>query len=119
MVELGARPAIGGMAVITAIIALDVTCTLAARRPAVVAAHAGADRCRVVNPRHRFPAARDMAVLADVGRLNMGRRLTGRLSAVMTAGTIARHRSVIEPTATPAVGGVAILAAIIACDVVG
>lgn len=60
-----------------------------------------------------------MAILADVRRLDVGRRPAGCRLTVVAACTIARHRGVIKSTSGPTVVGVAIVASIAALDVVG
>ena len=58
-----------------------------------------------------------MAVLTDVGRIDMRRRLARRVDPVMAAETVADDGRVIERSRHPGVGGVAVVACVSAGDV--
>ena len=59
-----------------------------------------------------------MAVFADVGRLNVPRRLADRIVVVVTTGAVCRETVMIEVRRQPAVARVAVVTAITARDVI-
>ena len=63
---------------------------------AVMTGAAGAQYLGVIDSDHGCPEIRGVAVLADIGRLNMCRTLTRRVCAVVTACTVASDVRVIE-----------------------
>ena len=73
----------------------------------------------MINPGHRVPGRRRMAVLAHLRGLDVRAVLTGRGGTVVTACAIAGHRAVIEGRRCPAIGGMTIIAAVVTGDVVG
>ena len=71
----------------------------------------------VIDGHHRCPQVRRVAVLADVGRLNVSGILTGRVGAIVAAYTVAGDAHVVEVRRQPGDGAVAIVAGITARDV--
>ena len=59
-----------------------------------------------------------MAVLAGIGGVDVITRLAFCSGAVVATGTGRRHAAVIEHRARPAVGAVAVIAAVAGCDVI-
>ena len=85
MVEHCRHPAVGGVAVIAAVVAGDVVGRLARGRAAVVTAEAGAEHSGMVDADYRVPGVGAVTVLAQVRGLYMGTGLAGRGAAVVTA----------------------------------
>ena len=78
----------------------------------VMATDTGALNFGMIYPDDGRPAARRMAGLTKVGAGNMVAGLTGRLTAVMAADTVAGDTAVVEGRAGEAVGVVAIVTGI-------
>ena len=91
---------------------------LAGRGRAVMAAYAGADHLGVVDEVGRRPEDIVVAVLADIGRVDVGRSLAGRIRAVVAVGAVAGDVHVIEVRRDPRVRRVAIVAVGATGDVV-
>ena len=112
-------PAIGSVAVVTAIATGDVVGRLALRHRTVVAAGAGANHSTVVNSADRAEAISGMAILTVVAGVNMATVFACGGTAVVAARAIAGDRTVIKDRSVPAVGGVAVFTAIATGNVVG
>lgn len=85
VIEVRMRPAIGGMAIVAAVAALNMIGILAGGRLTIVTTDAGPDRRIVVNPGDRLPLGRFMTGLANVGRLDMFAGFAGCLRTIVTA----------------------------------
>lgn len=83
---------------------------LAGRRRTVVTGTTGSEHLRMVDGRGRGESDRAVAVLADVGRLDMKEVFAGRGGAVMTGDASIENAGVIEPGRYPGRGRVAIVA---------
>ena len=90
------------MAVIAVIAAGDMRRVFAGHYCTVMAGAAGANDLSVVDRVNRYPGVRRMAVLANIGRLNMRQVLARSVGAVMAAGTVTRNIYVIEIRRQPA-----------------
>jgi len=112
-------PAIGGMTVIAVVVTGNVVGRLAQCRAAIVTAEAGAQYRGMINPGHRVPGRRRMAVLAHRRGLDVSAVLAGRGGTVVTACAVAGHRAVIEGRRHPAIGGMTIIAVVVTGNVVG
>ena len=107
------------MAIIAGIATGNVGRVFADGNRAIVAGRTDANDLRVVNPVSRCEDHAVMAVLADVGRLDMRRGFTNRISTVMAAEAVARNIDVIEVGRYPPVGRVTLVAGIAARYVCG
>lgn len=96
MIEVGRRPAGGGVAVVTVVAALDVRRRLAACRHAVVTGAAGADDLGVIDGENGREYVGRVAVFADIAGLNVREVLADRLGAVMAADAVAADIHMIE-----------------------
>jgi hypothetical protein len=102
VVEAGRDPGIRRVAIITLSIGLDVVLILAGRGRAVMAARTSTEDLRVINPHDGRPAKSIVAILADVGRVDVGGILTGSIDAVMAADTVIDDAAVIKECGNPA-----------------
>ncbi len=84
------------MAVVAGSTALNVIGSFPSSDHAIVTAAAGTDHLGVVNRNGWHEHSRVVAVLTNIAGLDMRRVLADRLSAVMTAGAVARDTCVIE-----------------------
>jgi len=89
---------------------------LSSGNDAVVTRGARPQHLGVVNGIDRHPHVGVMAVLADVGRLYMGRTLACGISAVVTADAVVNDIDVIKKCRQPGDGGVAIITVVTAGD---
>lgn len=84
------------MTVIAGIAASDVARLLARGRYTVMTGAAGPHDLRVIDSHHRRPEVRGVAVLADVGRLDVCGCLAGRVGAVVAAHAVTCDVRMIE-----------------------
>jgi len=105
------------MAVVAGIAAGDVGRVFARRRDAIVAGATGAYDLGVIDGKRGRPDTRRVAILADIGRLYMCRRLAGGLRAVVAAHAIASDIDVVEGGRQPGNRRMAVVAGIAAGDV--
>ena len=90
----------------------------AGSRRTVMTTEAGTLDLRMVDSCHGGEVAGVMAVLADIGCLNMRGVLAGGRRAVMATDAVAADIAVIEPTGGPAIGGMTVVAGIDTRDMV-
>ena len=119
VIEHGARPAVGRVAVVTGVAGGDMVGRLAGGGGAVVAGRTGADDIGVIDAGDRRPGGVAVTVLAEVARLDVLGVLAGGGGAVVTAGATADDITVIEERPRPAVGGVAIVTGVAGSYMVG
>ena len=108
---LGAVVAAG--AVVAVVAARDVRRMFARRGDAVVAGATGSENLRVVYCGNRLEGDRAMAILADIGRLDVRWPLSHCGGAVMAPHAIPGDANVIEHGRQPGCHGVAVLALIV------
>ena len=102
VVEVGRNPGIRRVANITLPIGLDVVLILTGRDRAVMAARTSTEDLRVIDPHDGRPAKSIVAILADVGRVDVGEILTGSIDTVMAADTVIDDAAVIKECGNPA-----------------
>ena len=117
MIEIGRDPRVGGVAVVAGVAARDVRRVLPGGDRAVMAGETGSDDLQMINHVGRRPDDVVMAVLTDVGRIDVVRPLACRLGAVVAAEAVTRDIHMIEIRRDPRVGGVAIVTVVAARDV--
>lgn len=105
------------MTVLAGVAAENVTSVFSGGNNAVVARAAAAEHLRVIDAGHRRERDDRMAVLTDVCRQCMRRRLADRCDVVVAIDTLTRDVVVIEVRRRPARGRVAVVAGIAARDV--
>ncbi len=110
--EVGRNPSGRCVAIVAGVRGIEVCRMFAGGCNAVVARATGADDLGVVDGEDRREDVGRMAVLADVGGLNVGGVLARRLGAVMAAGAVATNIDVIEVRWQPADGRMAVIAVI-------
>ena len=113
VIEICRQPANGRVAVIAIIATRNVRCMLAGCRSAVVARAAGSEYLRMVDGYGGFESGRAMAVLADIGRLYVGRAFAGCCSTVVAAHAVSSDACVIKYGGKPRAHGMAIVALIV------
>lgn len=86
---------------------------------AVVTTVAGTENLRVIHPQYRYPRGIAMAILADIGGLDVAGMFASGRRAVVTTRTVAADAAVIEIGRHPAVGGVAQITGIVTRHMVG
>ncbi len=118
VIEVGGHPSSRSVAIVTGISAGDMRRVLTHCDGTVVTTRAGANNLRVIHPVRRHEQYRIVAVLAGVGGLNVGQRLTRTIHAVVAPGTVARDARVVENRRYPAIGLVTVLALFAGSDVV-
>ena len=96
VIEIRRQPTGRRMAVIAIVAARDMCWMFTCRRRAVMARTASTDDLCVVDPNCRCKYVGVMAVLANVGGLNMRQALAGGGAAVMTTNAVARDADMIE-----------------------
>lgn len=106
------------MAAITLLCGDKVSTVHAGRCSAVVTAVAGTDDVGMINPDHRYPGGIAMAILTDIGGVDMAAVLTRCRGAVMAAETVDGNTPMIEVGWYPATGGVAQITGVVARHVV-
>ena len=119
VVEGGGYPAIRGVAVVTGIAARDVPRVFARRDGAVVAGRAGTEHLRVIDTVSRRPEDLVVAVLANVGRIDMGRTLADGVDTVVAAHAVARNVHMVEVRRYPAVRRMAVVTGVAALNMRG
>lgn len=102
VVEVGGQPRDCRVAVIAVIAAGYMRRVFAGRNYAVVTGAAGANDLGMVDGVNRYPDVRRMAVLANIGRLDMRQVLARSIGAVVATGTVACDIYVIEICRQPA-----------------
>ena len=98
------------MAVITVCATLNVSGVLTDGGHPVMTRAASAQHLSVINRESGCPDIRVMAVLADVGRLYVRRRLACRLNAVVAAHAVTRDIHVVKVCWQPTDSGVTVVA---------
>lgn len=98
------------MAVVAGVAAGDVGWVLTRGDDAIVAGSTVANDLGVVDGYRGYPNRRTVAVLADVGRLNMGLILAGCVRAVVAADAVTKDVHMIEICWDPTDGCVAVFA---------
>jgi hypothetical protein len=96
VVHGGRGPADGAVTVVAGVATGHMCGVLAGGGYAVMATVAGADDVRVIDVQHRHPGVRAMAVLADVGSLNMCNAFAGCIRPVVAADAIAAYVDMVE-----------------------
>jgi len=96
VVKVGRQPGNCRMAVVAIIAAGDMGGVFAGRNNAVMTRAASTNNLRMIDRVNRHPDVRCMAVLADIGRLNVCEVLACSVNTIMAAGAISRDVYVIE-----------------------
>jgi len=117
VVEVCRDPAIGRVALVAGIPAAYMRRVLARGNRAIVAGRAGADYLVMLDPVRRRKDHVVMAVLANIGGLNVQRTLADRIGTVMTAETIRHDICVLESRRNPAIGCMTVVTIVAATDV--
>ena len=114
VVEVGRDPRVGRMTVVAVVAAGNVGRVLACGRVAVMAGEAGANDLRVIDHVGRHKRHVVVAVLADIGGIDMRRVLARSLRPVVTADAVGGDVGVIKVGRDPRVGRVAVVAVVAA-----
>lgn len=101
VIEIGRQPCHRGVAVIALATRGDVSGILARRDRAIVTGITGAQYLGVVDHVCRCPQVTVVAILTNLGGLDVGRVLTGRFDAVMATGTVGHNVGVIKGRREP------------------
>ena len=109
-------PAVGGVAVVTAIATGNVVGRLTLRHRTVVAAGAGANHSTVVNSADRAEAVSGVTILTVVAGVNMTAVFACGGTAVVATYTTHGDTRVIKLSVLPALGSMTIIATITAGD---
>lgn len=104
------------MTVVAVVAALDMCRMLTGRGDAIMTRPARTEYLAVVDGERRRPDVAGVTVFANVGRLDVRRRLAGCIRAVVAVETVAGDVYVIEVGRQPADGRMAIVTAIAAGD---
>ena len=118
VIEVGRDPRGRRVAVVAIVTARDVSRVLAGGHRAVMAGEASSDDLRVINHIRRRPCHVVVAVLADVGRIDVRWMLARRRDAVVARDAGVRDRCVIKIGRYPGHRGVAIVAIVTGGNVV-
>ena len=116
MIEDHIVPADGTMAVVTDVDTGYMCRMFTGGGRAVVAAETGADNGIMIDPDHRLPSVRIVAVIAGIGGQDMGRVLACRRHTVMATDTGAGHTTMIESRTLPTAGTMTIITGIRTVD---
>lgn len=118
VVEKDQLPALGDVAGIAGFVGGNMAGMLARRDIAVMAAFTGAGHLGVIDMAYPPPAEGGVAELAGVAREDVIAALALCGTAVVAGKTVTRYRAVIEPGDMPSHRGMAIIALVIAADMV-
>lgn len=118
MVKIGRYPAVGCMTVVAVVTARNVRRVLACRSDAIVAGTTGAEYLCVVNSDSRHIGDGAVAILADIGGLDMRRSFTSGRQAVVAGNAITDDSDVIEKGGQPAGNVMAVVALIVGRNMV-
>ncbi len=113
VVEIGRQPAGGCMTVVTIVAAGDVRRVFASCRHAIVSRAAGAQNLCMVNGECWRVGHSAVAILANVGGLDVRWSLAGGCDAIVTGDAIANDAGVIEKGGQPTSNIMAIVALIV------
>ena len=116
MVEIGRYPGIGRMASQTVFCCRDMACVLAGCCRPIVTTATGTDHIGMIHSEYRYPGGIAVAVLTDIGRLNVSGMFAGGRGAVMATDAVTCDSGMIEIRRYPAVGGMAGLTVITALN---
>lgn len=117
VIEISRYPAGGGMTIVTVVAAVDVRRVLACCCSTVVTGAARANDLGVIDGKHGSKDIGRMAILTDIGCLDVRRVFAGGFGAVMAIETAARVIHVIEVRGQPADRRVTVIAISAACNV--
>jgi hypothetical protein len=119
MIKIGRHPGRGGVTEIAGVVAGHMTCMLASRSGAVVAAETGAYHLIVIYSKRRYPSGVAMTGLTRIRRLDMACMLTCGSGSVMTGGAVRRDRGMVEVRRCPGRGRMTEIAGIITWNMSG
>ncbi len=117
VVEVCRNPAVGRVALIAGIAATYVWRILSGGNRAVVAGRTRADDLRMIDPVRRCEDKIVMTVLANIGRLEVGRVFADGVATVVATKTVGHDVRVFKKRRCPAVSCMAVVAVISAADV--
>ncbi len=117
VIEISRYPACGGMTIVTIIAAIHVRRVLAGGRNAVVTGAARTDDLRMIDDKCGSKYVSGMAVLTDIGRLDMRGVFADSFGAVVAIEAAASDVDVVEVRWQPANRRVAVVAVIVAGNV--
>ena len=117
VIKIGGYPTDGRVAAIAIIATGNMRRVFADCDRIIVARLAGADNLGMVHHHYRLPERGGVAVFADVGRLNMGQALAGRIDAIMAVAAATDNICMIKNCRYPCIGGMAIVTVVAACKV--
>jgi len=112
MVERRRQPACGAMTVVAGVTTGNMCGQFADGDDTVMAGAAGAEHLGVVDGHHRGEHVGRVAILTDIGRINMRLVLSGRVSAVVAAHAVARDIDMVEIRWQPAGGAMTVVASV-------
>lgn len=115
--EVCRHPAIGGMAIVAAVAALDMGARFAHRNDVVMAGDAAPEHLRVIDARDWREGDDRMAVFANICRQGMSRRLANYGVVVVAIDAVARNVVVTEIRRHPSESRVTVVASVSAWDV--
>ena len=112
VVKIGRSPGNGCVAVVAVIATRDMCGMFASSGRAIVAGTARSNNLSVIHGECRNPGIRRVAVLANIGGLNVRCVFTGRIGTIVAAKTVTRNIYVIKVCGEPADGGMTVLAVV-------
>lgn len=118
MIESRRHPRSGRVAQVTGVVADDMVRRLTSCYHAIMAAIAGANDIRMIDPYHRGPSRIAVTILADIVGLDVGAVLTGYRGTIVATRTVSRYIGVIEIRRNPALGCMAIATLIYTYDMI-
>jgi len=118
VIEIRRDPGVGGMTIVAGILTLEMIWRLAGGDHAVVTAGAGTDDLEVIHAHQRHPERRPVAGVTGIRAADMLGMLTGGTHTIMTTHAIAGDTNVVEIRRDPGVGGMTVIASVLAPDVV-
>ncbi len=114
VVKIRRNPAKRGMTSIAIVATGYMRWRFANRYYIVVTGIAGANDLRVIHQLYWLPHCRDVAIFANVGGLNVGQALAGRIRTVVASTAAANNIGMVKICRYPAVSGMAVVAVITA-----
>jgi len=117
VIKVGRDPRVGRMTVVAVVAAGNVGRVLAGGRIAVMAGEAGTNDLRVIDHVGRHERHVVVAVLANIGGIDMRRVLARSLRPVVTADAVVGDVGVIKVGGDPCVGRMAVVAVVAAGNV--
>ena len=114
---VGRCPRIRVVAQTTVLHGIEVARVLPGGQRSIVAGRTGTKHLVVIDCRYRRPGRCAVAILANIGRLDVGRSLANGIRTVVATNAVVHDVDVVEVGGQPGNGGMAVIAIIAAGDV--